>query len=149
MIAIYTEDHGWASAGKKELVLAVWPNGDCIFSSDSIGGGAPFRRTRVSRKTVEQLFAQVQESGFLESQNLNAPRVPPDSKFSTILVRIDGQQLKMQSTHEVVWRRSLKLVEGVEGKASAAPVAAVKPQNQQGIQAKSKMASGVSVRTHH
>ena len=139
VIAVYTEDHGWASAGEKELVLAVWPNGDCIFSADSIAGGAPFHQTRVSRQTVERLFQQIQESGFLESPNLNAPRVPPDSKFTSILVRIGGKQLKMQSTHEIVLRRSLEPAEKIDDTTfPATPVApAAEVQNQKGVQAES------------
>jgi len=111
VIAIFTEDHGWASTGERELVLAVWPNGDCIFSADSIAGGAPFRQTRVSNETVDRLFQLVQESGFLDSPNLNTPRVPPDSEFTTILVRTGGKQLKMQSTHEVACRRSVEFTQ--------------------------------------
>ena len=141
MIAIYTEDHGWASAGEKELVLAVWPNGDCIFSSDSIAGGAPFRRTSLGKETVERLFDQIQKSGFLESPNLNAPRMPPSSEYTTILVRINGKQLKMKSTHEIASRRSLELTEKVGDTAPASlPVPAVEVRNQPGVQPKTDKA---------
>ena len=138
VIAIYTEDHGWAATGNAELILPIWPDGRCVFSTDRYGGGAPFRQTTIAKERVQQLFKQLQRSGFMEDVNLNTPRVPPDLKFTAILVRANGKQLKMKSTYENVLQQSNKLLQhqamgdlpGVGMPANGKPKVMPTPQKQ-------------------
>ena len=100
VFAIYTTDSGFASDGSVKIVSAVWPDGKCICSNDYINGGEPFRHYELDPDIVKLFLNRIKSDEFLGNSNLQRPRVSPDAPYTTILVRVNGRQLKMASTHE-------------------------------------------------
>ncbi|MDB2687605.1 hypothetical protein N9Y42_10385, partial [Mariniblastus sp.] len=100
VFAIYTTNSGFASDGSIKLVSAVWPDGKCICSNDYINGGEPFRHYQLNPDKVKLFLSRIESDELLGNSNLQRPRVSPDAPYTTILVRVDGRQLKMSSTHE-------------------------------------------------
>lgn len=49
VLAIYAEDWGLASDGTPKLILALWPDGRLVWSSDQMAGGPPYSGRWVPR----------------------------------------------------------------------------------------------------
>jgi hypothetical protein len=57
--AIYVRDpRGWNRPGFAVL-LAVWANGDIIWSEDTIGGGPPFREAQINGENVSSILERI------------------------------------------------------------------------------------------
>jgi hypothetical protein len=101
VLALYTEDHGLRSAGKPQLILAVWGDGRVLWSEDRLRGGAPYRVGQIAPRRLTSLLSRLERDGFFADPKLSRSHFGPDAQFTTILVKSGKKQLKMQSWHEL------------------------------------------------
>ena len=101
VFTIYSEDWGLASAGQSKLVVSIWGDGSIVWSGDQVNGGAPYSEANVDPKVVSEAFKRITEKGVFDVPKLNRVNFGPDSKFTAILFRCGGRELKMASWHEV------------------------------------------------
>jgi hypothetical protein len=101
VVAIYVQDWGRASDAMTKVVLVAWPDGYIVWSEDRIEGGAPYRAGRVSPVRVSVVLERIERDGAFGDKRLAQPCFGPDSRFTTILVKKAGRQLKMDSWHEL------------------------------------------------
>ena len=101
VFAIYADNWGLGSAGGTKLIFCAWEDGDVIWSTDRIEGGPPYRMARLRSGDVISTLDRMDRAGIFDISQLNGGEVIVDSSFTTILVRRNGKQLKMQSSHEL------------------------------------------------
>lgn len=100
VLAIYASDWGLKSSGKPSLISCVWGDGLVVWSNDGVNGGPPYKKARLETGKADSLFARVARIGAFEVQGTARPYVGPDTMFTTILLRANGKQLKLESWHE-------------------------------------------------
>ncbi len=101
VFAIYADNWGLSSPGGTKLIFCAWEDGYVVWSSDRIEGGPPYRMAKVKPSDVISTLDRMDRAGIFDIQRLNGGEVVIDSVFTTILVRRNGKQLKMQSSHEL------------------------------------------------
>jgi len=116
MLALYVEDHGRAPGGqdRSALILAIWPDGQAVWSEDGITGGPPYRTGQVDADGLKSLHEQIVLDGAFDMPELSRSRFGPDSRFTTLLVKSGGKSLAMQSWHEL-FEEGGKIVVGDHG----------------------------------
>src|SRR5262245_51760102 len=88
ILAIYPEDWGRSSRARvPALVLAVWGDGQIVWSKDRVKGGAPYYASQVDPEIVSALLSRLEHDGVFDDKSLNDPHFGPDSHFTTLLVR--------------------------------------------------------------
>lgn len=101
VFAVYTEDWGLASSGTPNLILAVWDDGQLVWSEDRLHGGSPYRTGQIAPKKLTALLSHMEQDGMFADKKLAQSNFGPDSQFTTILLKSGKHQLKMQSWHEL------------------------------------------------
>jgi hypothetical protein len=100
VFAIYTNDWGRRASSGPQLIVSVWGDGTVVWSSDHLNGGPPYLTAQVDPKDVSATLDRLVDIGVFELPQLKQARFGPDSKFTTLLVRTGGKELKMDSWHE-------------------------------------------------
>ena len=100
ILAVYEEDWGRPSSGGPGLVAAVWGDGYAVWSENPLVGGPPFYAARVAGGRVNSLLARLAGDGLFSDERLSQIHFGPDARFTTLLVRSGGKELRMQSWHE-------------------------------------------------
>jgi hypothetical protein len=103
IFAIFTEDWDLISASdqRPRLIVGLWDDGYIVWSADQIHGGPPYFTGRARSDSLARLLAQLRREGVFNDRRLLRPRFAIDSKFTTILARIDGREVCMRSGHEL------------------------------------------------
>ena len=101
VFAIYADNWGLGSSGSTKLIFCAWDDGHVVWSSDRIEGGPPYRMAILRPSDVIATLDRMDRAGIFDIPRLNGGEVVVDSSFTTILVRRNGKQLKMQSSHEL------------------------------------------------
>jgi hypothetical protein len=101
VLAVYREDEGFSFTRTASLILAIWPDGSVVWSTDRLGGGPPYRTGTVDPKRVTALLSAFEKDGAFADEKLKRPRFNSHMSFMTILVKSGKRQLKMQSCHEL------------------------------------------------
>src|SRR5262245_17974683 len=99
VIAVYRED--WLLADGPAVILVAWPDGNVVFSSKRVEGGAPYRGGRVDPKKVTDLLTWFDKDGLFADEMLNRAHLGPDSPFITVYVKSGNKKVKMKSWHEL------------------------------------------------
>jgi hypothetical protein len=86
------------------LIMAGWPNGDLIWSTDSLNGGDPYFKVSLPTDRIEAearaMARLIQEIPEKERQHLTLGHLP----FHRIEVRQDGRVVALESVHEMAER---------------------------------------------
>ena len=101
VLAVYTQDWGLGSSQGTKLILAAWPDGYVVWSQDRIEGGPPYFAGSVAPRLLSGGLSRAVRDGVFADKSLGNPCFGPDAKFTTILLRQSGKQLRMDSWHEV------------------------------------------------
>ena len=101
VIAIFTNDWGLGASKGPQLIVSVWGDGLIVWSEDQTNGGAPFSTAKITPEDVSAAIKRITDIGAFDVPHLKQAHFGPDSKFTTILVRTDGNELKMDSWHEL------------------------------------------------
>ena len=100
VLAIYASDWGLASSGRPKLITSVWGDGSIVWSNDTVNGGPPYFTARIKPEIVSGVFEEIINKGAFDVPRLEQANCGPDSKFTTILLRVGDKKLKMDSWHE-------------------------------------------------
>ncbi len=108
LITIYTEPSGLSArdardAGPK-IVVAVWEDGEVVWSQDAVSGGPPYRIGRCAPEKVKAFIEDLERKAVFGDEALGRPNFGPDSSFTTIQIDAGHRRLKMQSWHELYER---------------------------------------------
>ncbi len=114
VVAIYTNDLGLGSSSGPQLIVCLWGDGSIVWSDDNVNGGPPYFTAQVKPEVVSATFKKLHDIGVFDVPPLKQSKFGPDSKFTTILVRTDGKELKMNSWHEL-YESGGKVVAGDHG----------------------------------
>jgi hypothetical protein len=101
VIAIYTNDSGLDASQGPQLLVGIWGDGTVIWSNEHVKGGPPYFTAQVNPEEVTATFKKLVDVGAFDVPRLKQANFGPDSKFTTILVRTAGKELKMDSWHEL------------------------------------------------
>jgi hypothetical protein len=101
VFAIYADNWGLGSSGDTKLIFCAWEDGDVVWSTDRIEGGPPYRTAKLRSGDVISTLDRMDRAGIFDISRLNGGEVIVDSVFTTILIRRNGKQLRMQSSHEL------------------------------------------------
>ncbi len=101
VFSIFAEDWGLGSVGEPKMIVSIWGDGSIVWSGDLVHGGAPYFKAKVEPKAVSDAFKRIAEKGVFDVPSLKRAHWGPDSKFTAILFRHDGQQIRMESWHEI------------------------------------------------
>lgn len=102
ILAILQESMGRGSDGIPRLSLAIWSDGQIVWSCDIREGKPPYRCGQIEKQKVAALLSRFEQDGlFGADANLSRGRLGPTAPYTTLLVRKGHKQLKMQSWHEV------------------------------------------------
>lgn len=101
VFAIYTNNWGHGASGSPELIVCIWGDGSIVWSNDPVHGGAPYYTAQLKPESVSNAFKKIANVGAFDIPRLKNARYGPDSRFTTILVRAGGKELKMNSWHEL------------------------------------------------
>jgi hypothetical protein len=100
-LAVYMEDWGLVATGEPTIILAIWPDGQAVWSGDRLRGGPPYSAGRVDPKRVAALLSRFETDGLFGDDSLNDPHFAPDSACITVFIKSGKKQVKMQSWHEL------------------------------------------------
>ena len=114
VVAIYTNDWGLRSSSGPKLIVCLWGDGSIVWSDDKVNGGPPYFTAQVKPEVVSATFKKLLDIGVFDVPRLKQSNFGPDSKFTTILVRTEGKELKMDSWHEL-YESGGKVVAGEHG----------------------------------
>jgi hypothetical protein len=101
VLAVVAQDRGLDSLSTARLIFAAWPDGYVVWSQDRIAGGAPYWAGTLDPGLLAAGLQRAVRDGVFADKSLGDPCFGPDSKFTTILLRHSGKQLRMDSWHEV------------------------------------------------
>src|SRR5262249_27490174 len=101
VLAVYVEDWGFASSGQHPLLLAIWPDGTAVWSTDRLKGGAPYRTGKIEPKRVTEFLKRVETDGLFADKKTRWSHFGPDSQFTTIFLKSGKDSIKMSSWHEL------------------------------------------------
>lgn len=96
VLAVYAEDWTLTSNGDSRLVLALWDDDRIVWSEDQTRGGAPYRSAQLEPGTLRDFLARLEKEGRFGDQRLLRPWTAWDSRFTTMLVRSRGRELRMR-----------------------------------------------------
>lgn len=83
------------------MILAIWADGQVVWSDDRLKGGPPYRTAKIAAKRFEALLQALAHDGIFADKDLSNANVGPDSAFTTIVIRSGSLQLEMRSWHEL------------------------------------------------
>jgi hypothetical protein len=101
VLAVYTQDWGLGSHQGPRLIISAWSDGYVVWSQDRVQGGPPYLAGSVDPHLLSAGLSAAVRDGVFADKSLANPCFGPDSKFTTILLRHSGKQLRMDSWHEV------------------------------------------------
>ena len=101
IVAVTTHDWGLASDGKTKLVVAVWDDGNIVWSKNRIAGGAPYYSGKIEPTSCLKLLERLDHDGYFSNESFSHGQFGPDSEFTSILIKTKEQKLAMQSWHEL------------------------------------------------
>ena len=101
VFAIYANDWGLGASGGPQLIVSVWGDGSIVWSNDRINGRSPYFRSQLDPKDVSAALKRLVDIGAFDVPRLRQANFGPDSQFTTIFIRTDGKELKMDSWHEL------------------------------------------------
>lgn len=101
VIAIYANGNGRAGYLVPRLIACVWNNGSAVWSKDQVEGGAPYYSAQLDPAQVKLMLEKLDAIGVFDVPSLKRTNYGPDASFTTVLVRKDGKELKMNSWHEI------------------------------------------------
>src|SRR5262245_26905504 len=101
VLAVYVESLGFVPADYHPLLLAMWPDGTAVWSTDRLKGGAPYRTGKVEPKRVTEFLKRVESDGLFADKKSRWSHFGPDSRFTTILLKSGKDSITMQSWHEL------------------------------------------------
>jgi hypothetical protein len=96
VFAVYAEDWTLTSNGDSRLVLALWDDDRIVWSEDQARGGAPYRSAQLQPGTLREFLTRLKNEGRFGDRRLLRPWVTWDSRFTTILARANGHELRMR-----------------------------------------------------
>jgi hypothetical protein len=71
VIAIYPDNVGLGGR-VPAIILAIWPDGQIVWSTDRVMGGAPYFTGNVDPTDVEDVVADLERDGLFADEQLNA-----------------------------------------------------------------------------
>ena len=101
LLAVYTRDDGLGSSGKPKLIVAAWNDGYIVWSEDRLRGGAPYCAGQIDPKRLGSLLSSLEREGLFSEKSLDRGYYPPESEFTTILIRVGERRIEMCSWHEL------------------------------------------------
>ncbi len=101
VFAIYTEDYGLFSSVGTQLIMCVWGDGKIVWSGNQAFGGKPYFTATLDPDDVAKTLKKFDHIGVFDIPDTKRSHVGPDSLFTSILVKAEGQEMKMSSWHEV------------------------------------------------
>lgn len=105
VLAVYVEDHGFASDGKISLVFAIWRDGKCLLSRDLNSGGSPYYSCQIEATKIDLAIERLKTDGIFD---IAAVKPYPGSNYTTIALNVDGNLKKLKSAHVQERIRSLQ-----------------------------------------
>ncbi len=84
-----------------DIIVAVWKNGQIIWSDDAVNGGAPYRIGKIEIKKVDAVLDGFEKEELFNNSNLSIHNYGPDSAFIVIAIMDRGRCLNMNSWHEL------------------------------------------------
>jgi hypothetical protein len=100
-MAVYVEDLGFVPSGQQPLLLAIWPDGTAVWSTNRLEGGAPYRTGKVEPKRVTEFLKRVETDGLFADKKTRRSQFGPDSRFTTVFIKSGKNAITMQSWHEL------------------------------------------------
>jgi hypothetical protein len=100
VIAVFRHGAGFGAAELKVVVVA-WADGHVVWSEDQQSGGTPYRSGAVPPERVMAALRRLERDGALADKRLGQANVGPDSQFTSIFVKKEALQLRMDSWHEL------------------------------------------------
>ena len=101
VIAVYVEDWRLGSDGASKLIVAIWGDGQVVWSEKRELGGPPYRCAVIEKARMSELLSTISDAGYCVNAEVNKPMCGPDEQFSVIFVKREEKLLKMQSSHEI------------------------------------------------
>lgn len=83
------------------LMVAIWKDGQIIWSDDQMTGGPPYKSGKISNLAIQAFLDDLQNKGIFSNYRLNSPDYGPDSEFTTIAIADGNRLLNMSSWHEL------------------------------------------------
>ena len=88
------------------LVVALWGDGNIIWSEAHVAGGPPYFRAQCDRKKLDALLSSLESRGVLTNAALQRPWFGPDSATTRIVINDGHHRLAMESWHELFEQHS-------------------------------------------
>ena len=103
-ILVWEEHNGFGSNFEKTLIVAVWNNGDMLWSTNTVSGGKPYLYNKVNASNdVHKLLASFQAKGYL-SPEFSKLIVGPEASCTRIVISSGTNVLNTGSWHEIFER---------------------------------------------
>jgi len=105
-IYVYPTRHGPRTADELEpqVIIAVWPDGQVLWSKDLLQGGRPYYEGKIPAERINEFFKILSSRGIFKDPTRNHVFVGPDSDFTVIAIFADGKRVTMGSQHELYER---------------------------------------------
>src|SRR6267378_4256032 len=88
VLSIYPENWGLGARQRvPAIILAIWPDGQIVWSTDRVNGGPPYFSGKVDPADVVVVLADLERDGLFADERLNDAHFGPDSSFTTLLVK--------------------------------------------------------------
>jgi hypothetical protein len=88
------------SAQALRLIVAAWPDGRVIWSTDPVEGGPPYRSGRTDPAAIARLLDRLEKQGLFANGGLKWLNYGPDASFTAIAIDHAGAKVRMESWHE-------------------------------------------------
>ncbi|TWT45267.1 hypothetical protein RAS1_16890 [Phycisphaerae bacterium RAS1] len=104
VFAIYRQPDGLDTGRARDVdvAIAIYSNGQIVYSNKPIEGGPPYGVTNVGEENVAHFVATLDKQGAFSNPVFRASHFGPDSVVTTIACRVDDRGFAMRSWHEYI-----------------------------------------------
>ncbi|MHC4741618.1 MAG: hypothetical protein ACYS8Z_06895 [Planctomycetota bacterium] len=100
IIAIYVESGHRSPRTSVAMILAVWANGEAIWSKSWLGGGPPYFSGKIPSGKIEAFFEKLSDNRIFKDRIRNYSVSGLDVGCTTIYISRGKERVNMQSWHE-------------------------------------------------
>lgn len=130
VIAIYDDNIQMINGGI-DLVVALWPDGFCLWSESPHGNAKSWRCAQLPKESFPRIVDALDDEGFFDEEELGDQKVGPGTSSTVILVNGGNKKLHMESWHEQFERNGLTIMNargGITPLYNAKRISALKHQ---------------------